>query len=122
LSDEEKLGMLMPIGGPPNEQAFRKAMQDFVGQRGTGVGGLSRGFPSEREIREHARRIASSYNVSPDFVEQIYPEQRPIGQPFGAYTPQLPTVSGGGRGQGPRIQDLSNLSDEDLERIARGGG
>ena len=87
IQDLVRLARGGSIDDTPNEQAFREAMQRFVGQRETGLGGVPRGFPSEREIREHARRIAPSYGVGQDLVNQIYPEQRPIGQLFGA--PQL---------------------------------
>jgi len=92
LPDEEILGMLLnrPIGGSPNEQAFREAMQRFAGQREPGLGGIPGDFPSERQIREYARRIAPSYGVGQDLVDQIYPERRPPSQSFGAAAnPQL---------------------------------
>jgi len=110
----------------PGEQAFMEAVQRFSNQRGVGLGNMPGDFPSEREIREHALRIAPSYGLSKDFVEQLLPSAAPRGQSFfdRFATPRL--ESSGVRRTQPAARseteiDWSKLSDEELERIARGG-
>jgi hypothetical protein len=91
----------------------------FPGQRGSA--------PSEMEMREEALRAAPLLGVSRDAVDRLFPSRGGLGEyminpgAFPGFSRSREQTTGSTREPTTNL-DLSQLTTEELERLARGGG
>jgi hypothetical protein len=122
IQDLVKLARGGSVGGASGEDALRDHMLNFMSDRPSTRYGERGRAPSDAEMRREALSVAPLLGVSRDVVDRLFPAStgpmsRPFGEQFLRSPAQAPATSRNER-QPVRVEDLS---DEELERIARGG-